>query len=307
MNEKTTVSVVIPSYNSAKTIEHTIRHILSQSAADRIVDVIVVDSSDDGVTKDILAKYEKDKVQVFTSGVRVMPSIQRNIGASKATGDVLCFIDSDAYPAADWIERILEACAKGYKVGGGSLLVPEFQGKNKLAWAQYYLEFNEYMMTGRPRVKRMVPTCNLFCERELFNSVGGIPKIRAAEDTLFCLKVGKIEKVMFIPDIKVYHIFRENSDHYLSNQVLIGKHIYVYRRYYYKPEYLEGRYLNVLYPVFMLAKFARVFMRILVAGPQHWWKFVWSSPLFFKGLRCWGQGFKQGSKEYDSLKGDIVL
>ena len=34
-----------------------------------------------------------------------MPAIQRNIGAKNSKGDILCFIDSDAYPADDWIEK----------------------------------------------------------------------------------------------------------------------------------------------------------------------------------------------------------
>jgi glycosyltransferase involved in cell wall biosynthesis len=236
-----------------------------------------------------------------------MPAIQRNIGAKNAQGDVLCFIDSDAYPADDWVERILEAYSNGTRAGGGSYLVPPFQKGSKLAVAQYYLEFNEYIDTGQPRQKRMIPTCNMFCERRLFNSVGGIPEIRASEDTLFGLKVGQIEKMMFLPDIKVCHIFRENLNHYLSNQVLLGKYIYVYRKYHYNSIYLNRAYCSGLYPVFLLVKFLRILARIVVAGPAHWKGFAWSAPLFFKGLWYWGKGFAQGCREYQLLKASLQL
>jgi glycosyltransferase involved in cell wall biosynthesis len=307
MEKGLTASVVIPSYNSAATIEHTIEHLLKQSAIDRVREIIVVDSSDDDKTKDLLAKYAQGKVKMITSGVRVMPAIQRNIGARNAEGDILCFIDSDAYPAVDWIEKILEACEQGHKVGGGSYLLPDFQIHHRLAAAQYYLEFNEYINTGKPRNKKILPTCNLFCDRSLFEQVGGIPEIRASEDTLFGLKVSETENMIFLPDLKVSHIFRENLEHCLNNQKLIGKYIYVYRKYYYAPRYLRKSLIPILYPAMMLVKFLRIFYRILHAGPKHWRKFLWSAPLFFKGLAAWGKGFRQGSIEYEQLKGDFVL
>lgn len=301
------VSVIIPCYNSGATIGRTLDHLLDQTVFNRILEVIVVDSSDDGITKDIIAGYINGKIRTITSGVRVMPAIQRNIGAKSAQGDVLCFIDADAYPADDWVERVLEAYSNGTRVGGGSYLVPPFQKDNKLAVAQYYLEFNEYIDTGRPRPKRMIPTCNMFCERNLFDSVDGIPEIRASEDTLFGLNVSQIEKMTFFPDVQVYHIFREDLDHYLSNQVLLGKYIYVYRRYYYNPKYLDRAYFPFLYPVFLLVKFLRIFVRIVVAGPAHWRGFAWSLPLFLNGLNYWGKGFAQGCNEYDSLKTSLQL
>lgn len=307
MNHQVTASVIIPSYNSAGTISQTISHLADQTVADQVLEIIVVDSSDDDATKRVLSKYTKGKVKTITSGVQVMPAIQRNIGARNAKGDVLCFIDSDAYPANDWIEQILGAYSEGLRVGGGSYLVPASQKSNKLAYAQYYLEFYEYIDTGKRRIKKMMPTCNMFCDRNLYISVGGIPEIRASEDTLFGLKVSKIEKMMFIPDAKVYHIFRENTDHYLCNQILLGKYIYVYRRHYYNSAYLGTAYFRLLYPFFLTVKFLRIFIRIALAGSAHWRRFVWCAPLFFKGLRYWGKGFAQGKEEYALLKKDLEI
>jgi glycosyltransferase involved in cell wall biosynthesis len=307
MDKKLTASVIIPSFNSAKTIKFTIDHLLKQTANERLIEIIIVDSSDDNVTKQILTGYTNDKVRMITSGVRVMPAIQRNMGAKEAKGDILCFIDSDAFPADDWVEKILEACEKGYKVGGGSYLLPDFQVNHKLAVAQYYLEFNEYINTGKPRIKKLLPTCNLFCEKKLFEKVGGIPEIRASEDTLFGLKVSEHENIIFLPKVKVSHIFREDQEHCMNNQALIGKYIYVYRKYYYSSAYLKKSLVPILYPAMIFVKFMRIFQRILLAGPKHWRKFLWSSPLFFEGLFAWGRGFRQGSREYEQLKGDFAL
>jgi glycosyltransferase involved in cell wall biosynthesis len=302
MSPRPTASVIIPSYNSSATIALTLTHLLDQSAADRLVEIIVVDSSDDAATKGVLAKFGGGKVRVITSGIRVMPAKQRNIGAAEAKGDVLCFIDSDAYPVRSWLAQILDAYESGVRVGGGSYLVPDSQKDKLVAVAAYYLEFNEYIRRGERRDMKMLPTCNLFCDRQLFEKVGRIPEIRASEDTMFGIRVSKESPVVFLPDASVYHVFREHVDHYLNNQELLGMYIYVYRKQLYDNRYLHPNLVGNILPLFLLAKLARIAPRIALAGPKHWGPFVRSSPLFLRGLWHWGKGFKQGSIDYESLK-----
>ncbi len=62
---------------------------------------------------------EDDLIKITRSGSRVMPAIQRNIGATMANGNLLCFLDSDAFPAPNWIELILEEYSKGFLAGEG--------------------------------------------------------------------------------------------------------------------------------------------------------------------------------------------
>jgi len=301
MNDPVSISVIIPSYNSVKTIGYTIDHLLKQSVFNQINEIIIVDSSDDHLTLNQLNQYSHPKIRVITSGVRVMPAIQRNIGAKYATGNLLAFIDSDAYPAKDWLEKLMEANKAGWKVGGGSYVVPEFQLKNNIALGQYYLEFNEYINAGSSRVVKLVPTCNLFCERDLFNQVNGFLGIRASEDTLFGLKVNKISPVIFLPQAVVYHIFRENRDHFLKNQELIGKYIFIYRQAFYKSIYL-GDLLPFFIPVIALAKCLRIVFRIMKAGPRHWIGFLKSFSAYMLGFRHWIKGFYKSRKDKELVE-----
>ena len=113
------VTVIIPSYNSHQTIGWTLKGIKAQTKLESIREILVVDSSDDGITPDYLKDKEDDLIKVTRSGSRVMPAIQRNIGATMANGDLLCFVDSDAFPAPNWIELILEEYSKGFLAGEG--------------------------------------------------------------------------------------------------------------------------------------------------------------------------------------------
>lgn len=309
MHDTVSVSVIIPSYNSTQTIGHTINHVLSQSAFDRIKEIIIVDSSEDDQALMLTNKYNHPKIQFFTSGIRIMPAIQRNIGAKHATGDILAFIDSDAYPANDWAEKIIEAFRSGWETGGGSYAVPEFQLNNKIALGQYYLEFNEFINAGTSRTVKLLPSCNLFCERNLFHKAGGFPEIRASEDSLFGLKVNRFSPMVFLPQAVVYHIFRENTKHFLNNQALIGKYIYIYRKAFYQSIYL-GDWMPIFIPMIASVKFLRIVLRIMKAGPYHFLRFLKSFPVFISGMFHWMTGFINSRKDMklvEDLKKSITV
>jgi len=291
MNE---ISVVIPSYNSAATVGRTLEGLLSQRAC-AAKSIIVVDSSDDGRTPAVLSAFEGRGVRVVRLSEKTIPAVGRNLGAQQASGRYLAFIDSDAYPAPDWLEKISEAFAQGCRVGGGSLSLPDFQKRKMIALAQYFLQFNEFLDTGIRRVKTFVPSCNLFCEKALFDDVGGFPEIRASEDVLFGLAAGQRTGVFFEPSIRIYHIFREDLGAYLRNQLMLGKYILIYRRMHCGGWMYRGIVPVLLLPAFVALKFLRIVLRILATGrPREIGGFLYSLPLFLLGLTYWGAGFFQG-------------
>jgi hypothetical protein len=221
-----------------------------------------------------------------------MPATGRNIGVREASGSVLAFIDSDAYPVEDWLSEIGAAFEEGTRIGGGSLKCPDFQKWKPLALAQYFLQFNEFLGTGARRVKVFVPSVNLFCEKALFEEVGGFPEIRASEDVLFGLGAGKWAPIFFEPTAKVYHIFRENLGAYLRNQEILGKYILIYSRMHYNSWMYRGLMPALLLPAFVAFKFFRIVWRILATGDfAEMGRFLLSLPLFLLGLSYWTLGF----------------
>jgi glycosyltransferase involved in cell wall biosynthesis len=294
-----TVSVIIPSYNSIKTIGKTLEGLKSQTAISSVREILIVDSSDDEISHEFLLEQENELIRVHRSGYRVMPAIQRNIGAGMATGDVLCFIDSDAYPKEDWIEQLLKVSKTGILAGGGSYAVPDFQKKLRIAYAQYFLEFSQYIGFGKKRTIAIVASCNLFCDRELFQRVGGFPEVRASEDSMFCLKVNRVEKLIFIPDATVYHIFREDRKHFLTNQLMLGKYIYYFRKKSYHSFYYKGIMPYLLFPLFITFKLCRIFIRVSRTNFYNFKMFFKSFPLLLEGTYWWGKGFLSGIKNFN--------
>lgn len=296
------ISIIIPSYNSAHTIGRTLEGINSQSIKDKILEIIIVDSSDDLVTKSFLNSLESSVVKVIHSGIKVMPAKQRNIGAFAAKGELLVFIDSDAIPNTDWLVHINNAYSSGFTVGGGSYLIDKQQAHIKMVVAEYYFELGEFIPKGKIRPKRVVPSCNLFCERDFFLQIEGFPIIRASEDSLFCLNVNKYKSLYFVPDAKVTHIFRENKTGALNNLKLLGKYVIIYRKIFYPGIYNRKILLIFLLPIIVCSKFFRVYFRTLLSG---WSSFKYLSRSVKELLLCttsWTYGLWCGIFHKDQME-----
>jgi glycosyltransferase involved in cell wall biosynthesis len=85
------VSVIIPTYNRAKTIERAINSALAQSW--KHLEVIVVDDGSTDETVQLLENYG-DKIHLIRQRNQGA-SAARNTGIRAATGEILSFLDSD--------------------------------------------------------------------------------------------------------------------------------------------------------------------------------------------------------------------
>ena len=294
MNPK--ISIIIPSYNSAKTIGSVLEAIAAQTRKELISEIIIVDSSDDAVTKEVLERRVVPNVRIISAGTRVMPAVGRNLGAKNPGGDILLFLDSDTCLEKDYIEKVASVCETGARAGGGAILLPDFQRNKLMPLVQYFLQCNEFIDVGGTRKKRFIPSCNVFCERALFEKVGGFPEIRAAEDVMFCLNLIQHEPFWFLPQAKVYHIFREDLGSFFANQALLGEYVLRYRRLAYPEKfYYRGYFAVVFTPAFLVIKFCLITLRILRSRWEYIGKYLVTLPVFLVGLLAWGAGFARGA------------
>ena len=85
------VSVITPSYNQGHLIEQTILSVLNQDHSN--IEMIVVDGKSTDGTLAILEKYS-ERIS-WTSEPDSGQSNAINKGINKATGDIVCFLNSD--------------------------------------------------------------------------------------------------------------------------------------------------------------------------------------------------------------------
>lgn len=97
-----TVSVVIPNYNYARTLPLCIDALRRQTR--QPLEVLMVD---DCSTDDSVAIAEALGVQVIPSPTNRGVAAARNLGAAHARGDVIMFVDSDVALAPDAVEQLV--------------------------------------------------------------------------------------------------------------------------------------------------------------------------------------------------------
>ena len=93
------VSIIIPAYNQAHYLPDAINSALEQSHPD--VEVIVVDDGSTDHTPEVTAEYaDRPNIKLIRQANAGL-SGARNRGFSEASGDYVCFLDSDDYFSSD--------------------------------------------------------------------------------------------------------------------------------------------------------------------------------------------------------------
>lgn len=92
------LSVVVPAYKEAKTIEDCLKSIKGQTYKD--FEIIVVAGGDKNTIK-----KAKRYARVVIDDKCIGAGYARNLGAKKAKGDILVFTDADGVVPRDWLER----------------------------------------------------------------------------------------------------------------------------------------------------------------------------------------------------------
>jgi glycosyltransferase involved in cell wall biosynthesis len=88
-----TVSVVVPAYNRAATIERAVRSVLDQDYP--VTDVVVVDDASTDDTANVVESIHDPRVRLIRHTTNRNGAAARNTGIDAATGELLAFVDSD--------------------------------------------------------------------------------------------------------------------------------------------------------------------------------------------------------------------
>ena len=103
-------SIVVPAYNSAKVIEHSLSSLLAQTFDASRYEVIVVDdgSTDDTFKVVSLLAVLHANLHVIKAPGNAGPGVARNIGVNSAHGEWIVFVDSDDALAPDALAKLHE-------------------------------------------------------------------------------------------------------------------------------------------------------------------------------------------------------
>jgi glycosyltransferase involved in cell wall biosynthesis len=169
--------------------------------------VLVIDHNSDLLAQ---ARERFDGVLVVGNAESKGLRGSRNTGVANAGGDILAFIDDDAIPEPDWLERLLEGYADPRVIGVGGRIEPRWDPARP-SW--FPSEFDWVVgcsYVGLPSFATYVRNligCNMSYRREAFDA-GGFELGYSCDETEFCIRVGQQDptrRFLYQPAARVHH------------------------------------------------------------------------------------------------------
>ena len=197
--DKIDISVVIPSYNSQKTIGACLEALVGQDG-EVGYEVVVVDCSPDGRVEEIVRNFPG--AIFIKESKRFNAGTGRNIGAKAARGELLLFLDSDVILQTGGLVKIWGCYKKGYKVFCGALEYMHLKGSTFGGLVKHYFFFHEFQKARRLSERKNLFSTLLVVEKRLFYESGYFDDIFQVEDTVLTEKMRKNNiRLCFIPDV----------------------------------------------------------------------------------------------------------
>ena len=283
-------SVIIPSFNSSRTIRRCLRSVVSQKTAFDF-EVICVDSSNDGTTE-IISK-EFPEVRLIHLKKQTFAGLARNIGIENSKTELIAFLDSDCVAKSNWLEKITNELRDHNKnIVGGS--IDNGLPANTIATAEYLMEFGEFMPTKKASVVDMIPSCNFGIRKNLYKKVGGFSNLISAQDVKFSHQINKYgEKIYFNPQIEIIHYNREKIEKFFKRQIELGIGAYLFR----KVEKTRGYLLaksRIFVPAIPFIRIIMIWKKVFLNDKSYFFKLIVLTPFIFSGLIFYTYGFLKG-------------
>lgn len=285
------LSVVIPAYNSARTIGPCVTA-LGEQRTDVPFEVVVVDSG----TDDCPGRVARDlpEATVVRPGRRLMPGEARNAGVRVARAPVVGFLDSDTIPAADWVDTVHRAMATGVDVVCGA--IENGNPGSAVSRAEELLMFNEFLPDSPKGPRWFAVSASMAARRSLYEQVNGFTDWRGAEDIIFSHAVlARGARIEFWPEIRVRHANRTALRPFLANQLVLGDFTACARRQVPFADTTSYPLFLLLLPVAPLAKLAKIVARLARSNPRRLLDLVREAPLFLLGLTVYCLGMVRGA------------
>ncbi len=170
------VSVVVCSYNGERTIAECLDSLRNIEYPD--YEVIVVDDGSTDATAEIARGYDVELISTTNHGL----SSARNTGLARASGEIVAYIDDDAYADPHWLTYLAATFENTAHVGvGGPNIPPDGDGVTAAAVAAAPGGPIHVLISDSEA--EHLPGCNMAFRKSALQAIGGFdPRFRTAGD-----------------------------------------------------------------------------------------------------------------------------
>ncbi len=264
------ISIIITSYNSAKTISRCLESVRRQSFPVEY-EILVVDSSRDNTPAIIRDKFPQAKLRHFAK--RKLPGEALNIGLREAGGELIAFIPSDCLAHPDWIKNKIPYLQNGYVAVAGA--IGNASPGSLVGWLTFFIEHTTNS-PGRPAEDFTGRLTHGFTYwRKIYDQYGPyVSGIAAAEDNMFNVKLARArEPVFFASQSRIFHLNTSGLLEFIRHQYSHGRS--------YGAGLRQGLLTN---PRLGTEKSPKNFLSWLISYPVFWLRGIW------RNVRRWTPG-----------------
>jgi glycosyltransferase involved in cell wall biosynthesis len=222
------VSVVIPTYNRARSLVRAVDSVLAQTYP--AVELLIVDDASSDGTAAQLAPYLGRRVLFHRSSRNCGAAVARNIGIGLSTGDLIAFLDSDD----DWLPNKLQRQVDLFRSSQSDV--------GLLHTGAWQLVDNRPARAVVPRYRgqiydllrrrNRINTSTVMVRRDVLQRVGGFDeRLRASEDWDLWLRIAAEYLVDVLPEPLVRHrdsgegrVSQRSGAVFLSNRTIYKRH-----------------------------------------------------------------------------------
>ncbi|MCU0309559.1 MAG: glycosyltransferase [Acidimicrobiales bacterium] len=209
------MSVVIATYKRPEVLRSCLEHLELQTATPR--EILVVDASPDDESRSVVATFSSARYTRNDEGMGTLPR-SRQIGVAETDGDVVAFLDDDAFADPNWLAELAGSYGAGIGGVGGQARNGQ-PGEEVEGSDQIGRFFTDGSLTGffaadpgeEIEVDHLIG-CNMSFRRAALEDSGGIPAWPAGvsalrEDLYVSLRVRDAGwRLVFNPRAGVRHI-----------------------------------------------------------------------------------------------------
>ncbi len=217
------VSVVVCTYNGSRTIVETLKAL--QELAYLNYEVVIVNDGSTDHTAELIEPFADDPRFNLVHKKNGGLSSARNVGMRAASGEIVVYLDDDAYPGPCWLFYVAHHLMTTDHVGVGGPNIPPW-GDGMIGEAVAHSPGGPNHVLYSDQVAEHIPGCNMAFRRDALLAINGFDeRFRiAGDDVDLCWRLQDNGGVIgFHPGATVFHHRRLQLRGYLRQQENYGR------------------------------------------------------------------------------------
>ncbi|MEH2240651.1 glycosyltransferase [Nostoc sp.] len=203
------ISVIIPAYNSEKTINYTIQSVLNQTFTH--LELIVINDGSQDSTLKVVTQIQDSRIKVFSYS-NAGGNVSRNRGLQRAVGEFVSFLDADDLWTPDKLQSQLKA------------LQENITAKVAYSWTDYIDANGQFIVSGKRINVNGSAYENLLlnnflengsnpliCRKALMTLGGFDESLSAAQDWDMWLRLASKFDFICVPSVQILYRISANS------------------------------------------------------------------------------------------------